>query len=141
MGLSANRSPDTDFQMSAEYTLSRTFTFEAAHSLSLKGTPDAGSGYKRLHGHSFTCILSVKGKKSETKDWLMDFDHFGPVIEKLKVKLDHAYLNNLEDLPSATLENLCAYILDLAKQDLSGLAAIELQRKTCGQSCKLEITD
>lgn len=123
--------------MNAEITLSRTFTFEAAHSLNLKGSTD--EGYKRLHGHSFTATLSVRGKKADIDQWLMDFGLFDPVIAKLRDKLDHAYLNELEGLDSATLENLCAYIYDLASPDLPGLHAVEVARKTCDQSCRLVV--
>ena len=105
--------------MSAEFTLSRTFTFEAAHSLNLKGSTD--EGYKRLHGHSFTCTLSVRGEKKDGKDWLMDFGLFDPVITGLRERLDHAYLNELDGLDAATLENLCAYIFDAAEAGLPGL--------------------
>jgi len=123
--------------MKADIILSRTFTFEAAHSLNLKGGTD--EGYKRLHGHSFTCTLSVKGPKSEINDWLMDFGNFDPIIDELRAKLDHAYLNELEGLQSATLENLCAYIFEKAAPSLPKLHSVELARLTCGQSCKLTI--
>ena len=124
--------------MTAEITLSRTFTFEAAHSLNLKGASD--EGYKRLHGHSFTVVLSVKGQKADIDDWLMDFGSFDPVIETLKSKLDHAYLNELDGLASATLENLCGYIFEQASPRLPGLHAVEVARKTCDQSCKLVVS-
>jgi len=123
--------------MKAVIILSRTFTFEAAHSLNLSGSTD--EGYKRLHGHSFTCTLSVRGQKDEIDDWLMDFGSFDPVIEALKSKLDHAYLNDLEGLKSATLENLCAFIYELAAPKIVCLYAVELERKTCGQKCKLVV--
>ncbi len=123
--------------MSATITLSKTFTFEAAHSLNLADGTDPG--YKRLHGHSFTAILSVRAPKAEIEHWLMDFGSFDPTIEALKEKLDHAYLNELEGLKSATLENMCAYIFDLASKQLPNLFAVDLARKTCGQNCRLEI--
>jgi 6-pyruvoyltetrahydropterin/6-carboxytetrahydropterin synthase len=123
--------------MNAEITLSRTFTFEAAHSLNLKGSID--EGYKRLHGHSFTATLSVKGQKADIDHWLMDFGSFDPIIDGLKEKLDHAYLNELEGLVSPTLENLCAYIYGEVSPLLPGLHAVEVARLTCNQSCKLVV--
>jgi 6-pyruvoyltetrahydropterin/6-carboxytetrahydropterin synthase len=123
--------------MNAEITLSRTFTFEAAHSLNLKGSTD--EGYKRLHGHSFTATLSVKGQKADIDHWLMDFGSFDPIIDGLKEKLDHAYLNELEGLVSPTLENLCAYIYGEVSPLLPGLHAVEVARLTCNQSCKLVV--
>ena len=123
--------------MSAHIILSKTFTFEAAHSLNLADGTDPG--YKRLHGHSFTATLSIKGPKADIEDWLMDFGSFDPVIEALKEKLDHAYLNELEGLKSATLENMCAYIFDLASKQIPNLFAVDIARKTCGQNCRLEV--
>ncbi len=123
--------------MSANIILSKTFTFEAAHSLNLKDGTDAG--YKRLHGHSFTVTLSVKGAQETIENWLMDFGSFDPIIETLKDKLDHAYLNELEGLKSATLENLCTYIFNLTSGTLPNLFAVDIARKTCGQNCRLEI--
>lgn len=123
--------------MSANIILSKTFTFEAAHSLNLVDGTDPG--YKRLHGHSFTATLSIKGPKADIEDWLMDFGSFDPVIEALKEKLDHAYLNELEGLKSATLENMCAYIFDLASKQIPNLFAVDIARKTCGQNCRLEV--
>lgn len=123
--------------MNAEITLSRTFTFEAAHSLNLRGSTN--EGYKRLHGHSFTATLSVKGRKSEIDHWLMDFGSFDPIIEGLKEKLDHAYLNDLDGLVSPTLENICSYIFTEVSQVLPNLHAVEVARPTCNQSCKLGV--
>ncbi|PHR54364.1 MAG: 6-carboxytetrahydropterin synthase QueD [Robiginitomaculum sp.] len=123
--------------MQANIILSKTFTFEAAHSLDLKDGTDLG--YKRLHGHSFTATLSIKGPKSEIDDWLMDFGSFAPTIEQLKDKLDHAFLNELVGLKSPTLENMCAYIFDLASKSLPNLFAVDIARITCGQNCRLEI--
>ena len=124
--------------MNADIILSRTFTFEAAHSLNLPDGTDIG--YKRLHGHSFTATLSVKGAKDEIDDWLMDFGSFDPIIDMLKEKLDHAYLNELDGLKSATLENLCGYIYEQVLPTLPNIHAIEIARKTCGQSCRLQLS-
>ena len=123
--------------MNAEITLSRTFTFEAAHSLNLKGSTD--EGYKRLHGHSFKATLSVKGQKADIDHWLMDFGSFDPIIDGLKEKLDHAYLNELDGLVSPTLENLCSYIFNEVSPTLPGLHSVEVARPTCDQSCKLVV--
>jgi 6-pyruvoyltetrahydropterin/6-carboxytetrahydropterin synthase len=125
--------------MNAVIFLSRTFSFEAAHSLHMDDAENAG--YKRIHGHSFTATLTVRGPKDEIEHWLMDFERFDPVIEKIKDKLDHGFLNELPGLKSSTMENICAYIYEHAKPDLPALYAVELQRKTCGQSCKLVVED
>lgn len=123
--------------MTSTITISRQFSFEAAHSVTL---PDGtNEGYKRLHGHSFIATLSIRGQKDEIENWLMDFGSLDPIVAKIKDKLDHAYLNELPGLGVPTMENMCAYIFNLAKPDIKGLSAVELSRPTCGQSCKLEV--
>ena len=129
----------TNEHLKANIILSRTFTFEAAHSLDYEdGTQD---GYKRLHGHSFTGALLIKGRFSKIDGWLRDFGSLDPVIEKIRDKLDHAYLNELEGLDSSSLENLCAYIFKLVCDDIVGLHGIEISRLTCGQKCTLIVDD
>lgn len=118
-------------------TISREFTFEAAHSLDYKDGTDAG--YKNLHGHSFTAKLFVRGRRSQIDHWVMDFGGFDPVIADLRGVLDHTYLNDVDGLKSPTLEHLCAYIYDRAAPALPGLIAVEVARKTCGQSCRYEV--
>ncbi|MEE9273633.1 MAG: 6-carboxytetrahydropterin synthase [Robiginitomaculum sp.] len=123
--------------MKANIILSRTFTFEAAHSLHFKdGT---NPGYKHLHGHSFTVALLIKGRFSKVDGWLKDFGSLDPIIEKIRDKLDHSYLNDIEGLTSSSLENLCAYIFKIVENDVTGLHGIEISRKTCGQKCTLII--
>lgn len=121
--------------LKANIILSRTFTFEAAHSLHFKD--GSYEGYKQLHGHSFTGTLLIKGRFSKVDGWLRDFGSLDPVIEKIREKLDHAYLNDLEGLESSSLENLCAYIFKLIVADVPGLHGIEIARLTCGQKCTL----
>ncbi len=125
--------------MKATLTLTRSFSFEAAHSISL---PDGTNpGYKRLHGHSFMGKLIMRGQKDKIGKWLMDFGALDPVIEKIRERLDHAYLNDIEGLEYSTLENLCAWIFDLIKDDVPYLYGIELARPSCGQSCTLTMAD
>jgi len=121
--------------MKADIILSRNFTFEAAHSLDLPDGTDPG--YKHLHGHSFSASLMVKGRQEDIDKWLLDFGSLDPVIEKIRAKLDHAYLNDIEGLKYSTLENLCAYIFKMAKPMVPGLHGVEIARHTCGQTCKL----
>ena len=123
--------------MKADIILSRNFTFEAAHSLDLPDGTDPD--YKNLHGHSFSASISFKGPQADIDKWLLDFGSLDPVIEKIRAKLDHAYLNDIEGLKYSTLENLCAYIFKLADPMVPGLHAVEISRHTCGQTCKLVV--
>jgi len=125
--------------MNADIILTRSFSFEAAHSIDLPDGTDIS--YKNLHGHSFSASISLKGRQSAIDKWLLDFGSLDPVIEKIRVKLDHAYLNDIDELKYSTLENLCAYIFNLAEPMVPGLHAVEISRHTCGQTCKLVVDD
>lgn len=123
--------------MKGTITLSRSFSFEAAHSISLPEGTDPG--YKRLHGHSFAGRILLRGEKEKIDKWLMDFGALDPVIDKIRAHLDHAYLNDIDGLKYSTMENLCAWIFDLIKADVPLLYGIELSRPTCGQVCVLTV--
>ena len=125
--------------MKAQIILSRSFSFEAAHSISLPDGTDPG--YKRLHGHSFAGKILLKGHKETIDKWLLGFGTLDPVIDKIRARLDHAYLNDIDGLKYSTMENLCAYIFDLIKDDVPLLHGIELARPTCGQVCTLTVDD
>ncbi len=125
--------------MKAQIILSRSFSFEAAHSISLPDGTDPG--YKRLHGHSFAGKIMVRGDKAKIDKWLLDFGSLDPVIDKIRAHLDHAYLNDIDGLKYSTMENLCAWIFNLIKEDVSLLYGIELARPTCGQVCTLTVDD
>ncbi len=119
--------------MKGEITLTKSFSFEAAHSIDL---PDGtNEGYKRLHGHSFSGKLILRGNKEDIDKWLIDFGVLDPVIDEIREHLDHSYLNDIEGLKYSTLENLCVYIYNLAKPMVECLAGVELSRPTCGQTC------
>ena len=123
--------------MKADIILSRSFNFEAAHSLDL---PEGSEpGYKNLHGHSFAASLMVKGRQEDIDKWLLDFGSLDPVIAEIRSVLDHAYLNDIEGLKYSTLENLCAFIFKLAQPLVPGLHGVEIARPTCGQTCRLVV--
>ena len=125
--------------MKANIILSRSFSFEAAHSIDLPDGTDPG--YKHLHGHSFAANLIMKGRMEDIDKWLLDFGSLDPVIEKIRAQLDHAYLNDIQGLQYSTLENLCAYIFKLAAPLVPCLHGVEISRPTCGQTCRLVLDD
>ena len=89
--------------------LSRTFKFDAAHKL-----VDYPGKCARIHGHTYTLIVTIEGEPDKT-GMIMDFFDIKNVVEqKITAKLDHTYLNDFYDQP--TLENVAADIFrSLAK--------------------------
>jgi 6-pyruvoyltetrahydropterin/6-carboxytetrahydropterin synthase len=85
--------------------LTRTVTFEAAHSL-----PWVAPGHKcaNVHGHSWRATVEVEGRpQPEPKDEAGMVVDFG-VIDRTIRQLDHTHLNDLISNP--TSENVAAWI-------------------------------
>ncbi len=105
----------------------KAFTFEAAHLL-----PNVPEGHKcgRLHGHSYTTVIYLKGEVGADSGWVMDFGdvkkHFKPVYDRL----DHYYLNDIEGLENPTSENIARWIWQQLKPALPQLSKVEV-RETC----------
>jgi 6-pyruvoyltetrahydropterin/6-carboxytetrahydropterin synthase len=118
--------------------LTQTFYFDAAHTLKSRYV-DVHSKMQseNIHGHTYHASISVRGESNED-GMVKDFGHFSWVIEPLKIRLDHKFLDNVEGLGRPTLENLCLYIADFCK-DVKGLCEVTVERKASGDKCTLEI--
>lgn len=118
--------------------LTQTFYFDAAHTLKERYVDvHKKMQSENIHGHTYHASISVKGEPDKN-GMVKDFCHFAWVIEPLKVRLDHKFLDNVEDLGRPTLENLCLYIANFCK-DLKGLCEVSVERKASGDKCTLEI--
>lgn len=118
--------------------LTQTFYFDAAHTLKDRYVDvHTKMQSENIHGHTYHASISVKGEPDEN-GMVKDFGHFAWVIEPLKVKLDHKFLDNVENLGRPTLENLCLYIADFCKS-LEGLCEVTVERKASGDKVTLEI--
>lgn len=85
---------------------SKIFKFDAAHNL----TKYHGK-CERLHGHTYKLVVTVKGKLDE-QDMVIDFALLKDIVQKEVIDiLDHAYLNDIIENPTA--EKHCK--VDLAK--------------------------
>ena len=115
-------------------TLSHTFTFEAAHYL--PSAPD-GDPNRRLHGHSFTCTVSLRGEP-DADGLVVHFDHIRAALEPLRLELDHRLLNELPELERPTLERISAFIFRRASDVLPGVCRVTLSRPSCGEECIYE---
>jgi 6-pyruvoyltetrahydropterin/6-carboxytetrahydropterin synthase len=118
--------------------LTQTFYFEAAHTLSDRYIDvHQKMNSENIHGHTYHASISIKGQPDQD-GMIKDFGHFAWVINPLKLKLDHKFLDNVEGLGRPTLENLCLYIANFCK-DLNGLCEVTVERKASGDKCTLEI--
>ena len=121
-----------------EFEVSQSFVFDGAHHL----TSEHREHYGDLHGHSWTCTVTVTGIKSEKKQWVIDFEQFEEALRKTAFLLDHKYHNEIEGLETPTMENMSVWIAEAVwsflvtkRLDSKKIAVtkVELQRATLGE--------
>ena len=112
--------------------LTKTFTFEAAHSL-----PTFPEGHKcrRLHGHSFKVEVVVAGAVDEARGYLVDYGEIKAAFEPIRRQLDHHHLNRIEGLENPTSEVLAGWIWQRLAPELPRLAAV-IVHETCTSRCE-----
>ena len=112
--------------------LSKTFRFEAAHSL-----PTFPDGHKcrRLHGHSFKFDVVVEGDVEPAKGYLVDYGDIKRAVDPIVKRLDHYYLNEIEGLSNPTAEVIAGWLWQRIKPSLPLLASIVVL-ETCTSSCE-----
>ncbi|MBU1164325.1 6-carboxytetrahydropterin synthase QueD [Patescibacteria group bacterium] len=85
-------------------TLNKKFTFDSAHKLE-----NYDGKCKNLHGHTYIVMVFVQGEISKENGMVIDFKILEEIVEKeVLEKLDHKYLNDIIDLPTA--ENTVKWI-------------------------------
>jgi len=118
--------------------LTQNFYFEAAHTLKQRHT-DVHTMLKSetIHGHTYHASISVEGETDEN-GMVKDFNAIGLMVDYINSHLDHKFLDEIEGLNRPTMENLCIFIAEKAKQ-LKGLCEVTVERKASGDKCTLEI--
>ena len=89
------------------FEVTKEFKFEASHVLS---NYDGLCG--NLHGHSYKCLITIKGDKLgtvEEESMVMDFNKIKSLLNCLFDKLDHSFLCNIHTSDNFEKEiiNLC----------------------------------
>lgn len=114
--------------------ISKTFTIDSAHRLT--GVP---SGHKcgRVHGHTFTIDIYVKGDVDPFTGFVIDFSDIAHAFGPLRDQIDHTYLNEIEGLENPTSENLAQWIWVRLKPNLPTLSRIVI-KETPNAGCSYE---
>ena len=113
------------------FELRKTLTFEAAHRL-----PGLPSHHKcsRLHGHSFSVTLIIRGPLDPSSGWVIDYGDLKKAAQPLIDQVDHYYLNEIEGLSNPTSEVLAQWFYDRLKSNLPALYQVEI-KETCTTAC------
>ena len=113
------------------WELTKSFRFEAAHSLS--GTT-LGSASEEIHGHSFRAEVTLRGTPDPATGMVLDLGLLEQRIAEVRKMLDHKMLNKIEALGRPTLENLSRFIFERV-QHAGKVTKVSVHRDSCNESC------
>lgn len=119
------------------FEISKAASFDAAHYLD-EGPAD--SRYRRLHGHSFQVVATLRGEADEPSGWVADLAALDAALRAVANELDHGLLNDKPGLETPTLERLCLYFAERLKGPFPSLARLAVSRPTLGETCVLDLT-
>lgn len=91
--------------------ITRAFEFSAAHKLNHPGP------CSNLHGHNYALEITVKGEVDK-QGFVIDFADIKKFVDELVLsKIDHGYLNDLLEQPTA--ENIAKWIWQQLETNLA----------------------
>ena len=114
------------------FELSKQFRFDAAHTLERKIETEAS---RRIHGHSYRAEVTIRGMPDRASGMLMDLGLLERTLEDARLALDHRFLDEINDLGPATLENLSAWIWRRLAPSVPHLARVTVFRDSTGDTC------
>lgn len=115
------------------FELSKSFRFEAAHTLQRAiGT----EGSRRVHGHSYRAEVAVRGVPDKVSGMIVDLGLFDLSLQTVRDRLDHHFLDDIEGLGPATLENLALWIWQALVENGVKPAHVIVARDSSGDSCR-----
>ena len=114
------------------FELSKQFRFDAAHTLHRE--IDAESS-RRIHGHSYRAEVVVRGAADPSTGMVIDLGQLERSLEVARDGLDHRFLDEIQDLGPATMENLAVWVWRKLEPTCSGLVRIVIHRDSTGEAC------
>lgn len=114
------------------FELSKQFRFDAAHTLdrSIDSEPS-----KRIHGHSYRAEVTVRGRPDAVTGMVVDLGLLDRTMADARDALDHRFLDEINDLGPATMENLSRWIWDRLSPEISNLFKVSVFRDSSGEAC------
>lgn len=90
---------------------------------------------RRIHGHSYRAEVVVRGVPDPRTGMIVDLGLFERALEEARQGLDHRFLDEMNDLGPATMENLAAWIWRKVEPVCAGLARVAVYRDSSGDAC------
>lgn len=115
------------------FELSQRFTFEAAHTLKRRHEARAS---KRIHGHTYHAEVTLRGEPDPESGMVVDLAVLRAAIAQVREQLDHHFLDEVEGLGPATLENLCVYVHRQVAAQVPSVVGVTIERPGSGDRCR-----
>ncbi|UFZ08332.1 6-carboxytetrahydropterin synthase [Bradyrhizobium ontarionense] len=113
------------------WELTKSFTFEAAHTLPIT---TLGEASQEIHGHSFRAEVTVRGTPDPTTGMVVDFGLLTQRLGEIQATLDHKFLNKIEAIGLPTLENLSRFIYERVRP-IGHVTKVSVHRDSCRETC------
>ena len=114
------------------FELSKQFQFDAAHTL--ERLIDAESS-RRIHGHSYRAEVTVRGRPDPVTGMVVDLGMLERMMAETRDALDHRFLDEINDLGPATMENLSRWIWGRLSPSIGNLFKVSVYRDSSGDTC------
>jgi len=114
------------------FELSKQFRFDAAHTLERAIETESS---RRTHGHSYRAEVTIRGEPDKASGMVMDLGLFARALEETRAALDHRFLDEINDLGPAMMENLSAWIWRRLAPSVPRLARVTIYRDSTGDTC------
>jgi 6-pyruvoyltetrahydropterin/6-carboxytetrahydropterin synthase len=119
------------------FTVSQRFFFDAAHTLNREIETE---GSRRIHGHTYHAEVWLAGPRDPKTGMVIDLGHLRQRLGEVRERLDHHMLDEVPDLGTPTLENLCLFIANALPDLGPQLTRVRVWRDAVGDACTLALT-
>jgi 6-pyruvoyltetrahydropterin/6-carboxytetrahydropterin synthase len=117
------------------FELSQSFYFESAHTLKRAVERNEADGSRRVHGHTYTARVTVRGEADAATGMVLDLARLRAAIAEVRARLDHHFLDEVPGLDVPTLENLCVFIHRAIATSVPQVAEVSVERTSSGDRC------
>jgi 6-pyruvoyltetrahydropterin/6-carboxytetrahydropterin synthase len=114
------------------FELSKQFRFDAAHTLARAIQSETS---RRIHGHSYRAVVTVRGRPDPVTGMIVDLGVLDTTMEIARDALDHRFLDELDGLGPATMENLSRWIWECLKPRVDNLFKVSVYRDSTDETC------